>query len=77
MANCSAATAGVPLPQLMDADVLQTTDGASLTQAALHLLLTGERDPSLRWVAIDAFPRKTVRVRRQLPSLPSRAAGDA
>ena len=46
-------------------------------QAALHLLLTGERDPSLRWVAIDAFPRKTVRVRRQLPSLPSRVADDA
>jgi len=77
MANCSAATAGVPLPQLVEADLPRTIEDASLTQAALHLLLTGERDPSLRWVAIDAFPRKTVRVRRQLPSLPSRAAGDA
>ena len=46
-------------------------------QAALHLLRTGERDPSLRWVAIDAFPRRTVRVRRQRPPQPSRAAGDA
>ena len=32
-----------------------------------HLLRTGKRDPSLVWVAIDAFPRKTVRARRRIP----------
>ena len=34
-------------------------------QAVLHLLRTGKRDPSLPWVAIDAFPRKDVLARKQ------------
>lgn len=34
-------------------------------QAVLHLLRTGKRDPSLPWVAIDAFPRKNVRTRKR------------
>ena len=34
-------------------------------QAVLHLLRTGNRDPSLTWVAIDAFPRKNVRPRKR------------
>ena len=33
-------------------------------QAALYLLRTGRRDPSLKWVGIGAFPRKKVRTRR-------------
>jgi hypothetical protein len=32
-------------------------------QAVLYLLRTGKRDPSLSWVAIDAFPRRSVRPR--------------
>ena len=34
-------------------------------QAALYLLATGRRDPSLQWVGISAFPRKKVRARRR------------
>ena len=34
-------------------------------QAALYLLATGRRDPSLKWVEISAFPRKEVRARKR------------
>ena len=37
----------------------------TVDQAVLHLLRTGKRDPSLPWVAIDAFPRKKVRTRKR------------
>ena len=33
-------------------------------QAVLHLLKTGRRDRSLKWVGISAFPRKKVRARK-------------
>ena len=46
-------------------------------QAVLHLLCSGKRDPSLHWVAIDAFPRKTVRSRRHTSASKRRASGDA
>ena len=34
-------------------------------QAALCLIETGRRDPSLKWVGVSAFPRKKVRARRR------------
>ena len=45
---------------------------ATAEQAVLHLLRAGERDRSLPWVAIDAFPRRSVRARRQTPGPTSR-----
>ena len=38
---------------------------ATAEQAVLYLLRTGKRDPSLSWVAIDAFPRKKVLTRQR------------
>lgn len=38
---------------------------ATAEQVVLHLLRTGRRDPSLSWVAIDAFPRTSVRTRKR------------
>jgi hypothetical protein len=46
-------------------------------QAVLHLLRTGRRDPLLRWIAIDAFPRKSVRARKPTPGPRSQESGDA
>jgi Immunity protein Imm1 len=34
-------------------------------QVVLHLLRTGKRQPSLPWVAINAFPRQNVRARKR------------
>lgn len=46
-------------------------------QAVLHLLRTGKRNPSLLWVAIDAFPRQNVRARKKPSEPTSRVADDA
>jgi hypothetical protein len=46
-------------------------------QAALHLIRTGRRDPSLEWVGISAFPRKKIRARRRNTGSLSSGASDA
>jgi hypothetical protein len=46
-------------------------------QAILYLLRFGSRDPSLHWVAIDAFPRKNVRSRGRTSASESQAFSDA
>jgi hypothetical protein len=40
---------------------------ALASQALQHLLRTGTRDASLSWIAIDAFPRRTVKARSARP----------
>ena len=48
---------------------------ATAARAVLHLLRTGKRDPSLPWVAIDAFARKNVRARKQVAAQPRSLSG--
>jgi hypothetical protein len=46
-------------------------------QAVLHLLRGGKRDPSLRWVAIGAIPRKRVLSRKRTSGPWNHGSSDA
>ena len=46
-------------------------------QAVLHLLRSGNRDPSLHWVAIDTFSRKNARSRMRTSRPKSQASSGA
>ncbi len=50
---------------------------AMAERAVLRLLQAGERDRSFSWVAIDAFPRRSVKARSRITRPRNRGSSDA